>query len=115
MDGLKQKCSTATGTEPCWATFTGKSNVRAVDRQTGISHSLGADVIGNQQYFQVDVTDNGEPGASSSSQPDGYAIREGTSAGTYYQVGSPRSTFEPSPNGTQVPRAGGSVQVRLRT
>ena len=60
MEGLAQKCAIGTNgasVTPCKATFTGKSNVRAVDRQTGISYTLGAEVIGNQQYFQVDVTD----------------------------------------------------------
>jgi hypothetical protein len=123
MDGLKQLCSTTTGTEPCWATFTGKSNVRAVDRKTGISYTLGADIIGNQQSFQVDVTDNGEPGASSATNPDRYAIRIWTSSGTYYQVGTARTTFgneDPAkgplgtPDGTQVGLSGGNVQVRLK-
>jgi hypothetical protein len=51
---------------------------------------------------------NVEPGTSASTQPDGYAIRVWTSAGTYYQVGSPRTMFEPTPNGTQTPLANGN-------
>jgi hypothetical protein len=95
---------------PCKATFTGKSNVRAVDRITGVSYTLGSDVIGNQQYFQVDVTDNGEPGASSSPNPDQYAIRVWTSAGTYYQVGTPRATID-SPS-DMLNLRGGNVQIK---
>ena len=110
MDSLNQKCATPTGGMPCKATFTGKSNVRAVDRITGVSYTLGADVIGNQQYFQVDVTDNGEPGASSSTNPDQYAIRVWTSAGTYYQVGTPRATID-SPS-DMLNLRGGNVQIK---
>jgi hypothetical protein len=110
MDSLNQKCATPTGGMPCKATFTGKSNVRAVDRITGVSYTLGSDVIGNQQYFQVDVTDNGEPGASSSPNPDQYAIRVWTSAGTYYQVGTPRATID-SPS-DMLNLRGGNVQIK---
>ncbi len=94
MDGLRQKCSTDAGAESCWATITGKSNVKAIDRDTGKEYTLGADVIGNQQFFQVDVTDTGEPGSRTATSPDGYAIRVWTSEGTFYQVGAPRSSFE---------------------
>ena len=109
MDGLQQKCTTDLGSEPCWATITGKSNVKAIDRDTGIEYTLGADIIGNQQYFQVDVTDNGEPGST-----DGYAIRVWTSSGTFYQVGKPRTTFSATPDGEQIVFAGGNAQVRLK-
>jgi hypothetical protein len=109
MEGLAQKCTNpTTGAEPCWATFTGKSNVRAVDRTTGISYTLGADIIGNQQYFQVDVTDNGEPGST-----DQYAIRVYTSAGTVYQVGTSRTTIDDHAN-QMVTLGGGNIQVRLK-
>jgi hypothetical protein len=113
MDSLTQKCSTSTGTEPCWATFTGKSNVKAIDRDTGREYTLGADIIGNQQLFQVDVTDKGEPGASSATHPDGYAIRVWTNSGTFYQVGVARNSMNP-PNGTQVDLKGGNIQVRMK-
>jgi hypothetical protein len=111
MDSLVQKCATATGGLPCKATFTGKSNVRAVDRITGLSYTLGAELIGNQQYFQVDVTDNGEPGASSSTSPDQYAIRVWTTTGTYYQVGTPRTTIDDSAN-VMLGLRGGNVQIK---
>ena len=70
----------------------------AVNRQTGMSYSLG----GNRQ-FQVDVTDKGEPGASSSPAPDTYALKVWDSSGTYYQLGSPSG---------QINLNGGNVQVR---
>ena len=57
---------------------------------------------GNMQY-QVDVTDNGEPGASSAPTPDTYAIKVYDSSGTYYQLGSPTA---------QVALNGGNIQVR---
>jgi hypothetical protein len=84
---------------PCTAEFTGKNTVTAVDRVTGVAYSLG----GNYS-FQVDVTDNGEPGSSAATTPDTYAIRVWTSSGgTYYQLGTPTS---------QVPLNGGNIQVR---
>ena len=112
MSSLSQKCSTTTGATPCWATIVGGSNVKAVDRLTGIEYTLSAGAIGNQQQFQLDVTDNGEPGASSSTTPDGYAIKVSTSNGLYYQVGTARTSLDPA-NGTQVPLKGGNIQVRL--
>jgi hypothetical protein len=116
-DGLFQKCSDSIGTEPCWATFNGKSNVKAVDRQTGIAYTLGAELIGNQQSFQVDVTDRGEPGASSSAAPDSYAIKVWTSSATFYQVGTPATTDKTTGQyipGNQIQLSGGNVQVRLK-
>ena len=83
----------------CKATFTGKSNITAVNRATGVAFSLG----GNYQ-FQVDVTDNSEPGSSPGAGPDSYAIRVwDTSTGTYYQLGTPTA---------QLPIDGGNIQVR---
>lgn len=113
MDSLTQKCTTNTGGRPCWATFTGKSNVKAIDRANGREYTLGADIIGNQQFFQVDVTDNGEPGANSASTPDRYAVRVWTNSGTFYQVGTQRTSFTGTPNGVQIELAGGNAQVRL--
>jgi hypothetical protein len=97
MTQLTQSCST---TQPgiCSATFTGKANITAVNRTTGVAYGLG----GNMQ-FQVDVTDNGEPGGGSSATPDTYAIRVYSSAGTYYQLGTPTA---------QLNLVGGNIQVR---
>jgi hypothetical protein len=98
MAGLTQSCTT-TSPVVCKATFTGKSNITAVNRTTGLAYSLG----GNYQ-FQVDVTDNSEPGSSPGAGPDTYAIKVwDTSTGTYYQLGSPTS---------QVLIDGGNIQVR---
>jgi hypothetical protein len=97
MDQLNQACTTTTP-KICSATFTGKSNVTAVNRLTGVAYSLG----GNRQ-FQVDVKDNGEPGASSSTTPDTYAIKVWDNSGTYYQLGLPTS---------QIALNGGNIQVR---
>ena len=85
-------------TAVCKSTFTGKSNVTAVNRATGVAFSLG----GNRQ-FQVDVTDLGEPGSKSAPVPDTYALRVWDSSGTYYQVGSPTA---------QRALTGGNIQVR---
>ena len=97
MTQLTQSCTT---TLPiiCKATFTGKATISAVNRATGLVYGLG----GNMQ-FQVDVTDNGEPGSSSSTTPDTYAIKVYDSSGTYYQLGSTTS---------QLALNGGNIQVR---
>ena len=97
MTGLTQKCPVGS-TVGCTATFTGKSTISAVNRLTGVSYSLG----GNNQ-FQVDVTDNGEPGSSSSTTPDTYALRVWDVAGTYYRLATPT---------TQLGLKGGNIQVR---
>jgi Bacterial Ig domain/Bacterial cadherin-like domain len=97
MTALTQSCNNATP-KVCTATFTGKSNVTAVNRTTGIAYSLG----GNRS-FQVDVTDASEPGSSPGSGPDSYAIRVWDSAGTYYQFGT---------QAAQIPITGGNIQVR---
>jgi hypothetical protein len=65
---------------------------------TGVAYSLG----GNMQ-FQVNVTDKGEPGSSSSTTPDTYAIRVWDGTGTYYQLGTPAA---------QLNINGGNIQVR---
>jgi len=57
MSGLQQYCTTATPIV-CQAQFTGKNNITAVNRSTGVAYSLG----GNYN-FQVDVTDASEPGS----------------------------------------------------
>jgi len=99
MTGLSQTGDTPCPTGVvCKSTFTGKSNVTAVNRATGVAYSLG----GNRQ-FQVDVTDLGEPGASSSTTPDTYAIRVWDGSGTYYQLGTPSG---------QRNLEGGNIQVR---
>jgi hypothetical protein len=97
MSALTQKCSTATP-KVCTATFTGKANITAVNRHTGAAFGLG----GNSQ-FQVDVTDNGEPGSSSASAPDSYAIRVWNTTGTIYQLGGAAAQLE---------LEGGNIQVR---
>jgi hypothetical protein len=97
MTQLTQSCTTSPPVV-CKATFTGKANITAVNRKTGVAYSLG----GNEQ-FQVDVTDNGEPGASSSTTPDTFAIKVWDSNGTYYQLGSPTA---------QTALNGGNIQVR---
>jgi uncharacterized repeat protein (TIGR01451 family) len=98
MTALNQACTTTTPIV-CTATFTGKSTVTAVDRLTGVAYSLG----GNYQ-FEVDVTDNGEPGSKSAVIPDTYAVRVWTTTGgTYYQLGQPKA---------QVALNGGNIQVR---
>ena len=114
MDALVQKCTNtpSIGDPPCWATFTGRSNLKAVDRSTGIAYSFGSGTIGNQQSFQVDVTDAAEPGSSPGTGPDKYAIRIWTSNGTYYQVGT--SSTDIDHPGTQIPITGGNIQVRLK-
>jgi hypothetical protein len=97
MTALSQSCTT-TLPKICKATFTGKSNITAINRATGLAYSLG----GNRS-FQVDVTDAAEPGSSPGSGPDTYAIRVWDSTGTYYQFGTPTA---------QIPLNGGNIQVR---
>jgi hypothetical protein len=97
MTALTQTCTT-TAPKICKATFTGKSNVTAVNRLTGIAYSLG----GNRS-FQVDVTDASEPGSSPGAGPDSYAIKVWDNTGTYYQFGTPAA---------QIVINGGNIQVR---
>jgi hypothetical protein len=97
MSALTQKCSTTTP-KVCTSTFTGKANITAVNRDSGAAFSLG----GNHQ-FQVDVTDNGEPGSSNTPAPDTYALRVWNAGGTYYQLGAPNA---------QLKIEGGNIQVR---
>jgi hypothetical protein len=113
MGTLRQLCSDNRGTEPCWATFTGGANIYAVDRSTGNTYTLSSAHIGNQTTFQVDVTDNGEPGARNAPVPDQYAFTVHTSKGVFYQVGAPRSALGPA-NGALVDLKGGNIQVRLK-
>ncbi len=82
MQGLNIYDCDKTTTSGCKATITGKTTVQAVDRLTGVLYSIG----GNYQ-FQVDVTDNQEPG-SSGTGPDQYAIRIWDNSGTYYELGN---------------------------
>ena len=91
-------CTNTTPTV-CTASFTGKSNITAVDRQTGTAYSLG----GNYN-FQVDATDASEPGSTPGAGPDSYAIKIwDATTGTYYQLGTPTS---------QLAIAGGNIQVK---
>ena len=77
-----------------------------MDRLTGTSYTIDASVIGNQQLFELDVTDNGEPGGNSSAAPDVYALRVYTSSGPFVTVGTPAY---PNPAGSI---SGGNIQVR---
>jgi hypothetical protein len=97
MIGLTESCTTTTPVV-CKATFTGKNNITAVSRTTGVAYSLG----GNYN-FQVDVTDNSEPGSSPGAGPDTYAIRVWDGSGTYYQLATPTA---------QQKIDGGNIQVR---
>jgi hypothetical protein len=98
MGGLTMNCTTTTPTV-CTASFSGKNNITAVNRTTGVAYSLG----GNYN-FQVDVTDASEPGSTPGAGPDKYTIRVwDPTAGTYYQ-------FPGWP--AQTPIDGGNVQVK---
>lgn len=96
----------STTTNPKTAMFTGKANITAIDRLTGLAYSLG----GNYQY-QVDITDKGEPG-SGVTNPDTYAVRVFTTTGNVIVVG----TYTPSNgsfvNTAQVNIMGGNIQVK---
>jgi hypothetical protein len=98
QDSDRSGCCSTTTPKVCTATFTGKANITAVNRSTGAAFSLG----GNYQ-FQVDVTDNGEPGSSNTPTPDTYALRVWNTGGTYYQLGDPKA---------QLKLEGGNIQVR---
>ena len=89
----------------CMATITGKNNIQAVDRLTGMIYSLG----GNYQV-QVDVTDNRESNSPSSAPVDQYAIRIWNASGVYYLLGN---TYDA--NGrllVPVVINGGNIQVK---
>jgi N-acetylneuraminic acid mutarotase len=102
--GLVLSCTNSTP-KVCTSTFTGKSTITAVDRLTGTAYSQG----GNFNY-QVDLTDNGEPGASI--PPDRYATRIWDSTGNYYVLGSYGPDNTGTTNTAQVPILGGNVQVK---
>jgi hypothetical protein len=111
--GLTSACTT-TAPIKCTATFSGKANIKAINRVTGVEYSLG----GNYQY-QVDIDDYSEPGSSPGAGPDRYAIRVwDPTTGTYYQLGSPRAwnpaqlwnTADPG-FGTRLNINGGNNQV----
>ena len=112
---LNMACTTTVPVK-CTATFAGKNNIQAVDRQTGVIYSLG----GGYSY-QVDVDDYSEPGSTPGAGPDGYAIKTWNSSAIHYQVGSPRAwtadplkLWDPSYTGygTRLPINGGNIQVR---
>jgi Spy/CpxP family protein refolding chaperone len=96
----------STTTNPKTARFTGKSNITAVDRLTGLAYSLG----GNYQY-QVDVTDKGEPG-SGVVNPDTYAIRVFDANGNVIVVGTYSLNSGSFVNTAQVNIMGGNIQVK---
>jgi hypothetical protein len=99
MVGMTQNCTGTTPDVICTGTFTGKNNITAVNRATGLAYSLG----GNYN-FQVDVSDKSEPGSSPGAGPDSYALRVwDTSTGTYYQLGTPAA---------QLAIVGGNIQVK---
>ena len=87
--------STAT---PATGTFTGKTNVMAVDRITGIAYNIGA---GLNLQFQVDVTDQSE--SSASNNPDKYALRVWNTTGDFKVAGTKTA---------QLPLGGGNIQVK---
>ena len=98
MGALTQTCTTTTP-KVCKATFSGKNTITAMNRATGVATSLG----GNYS-FQVDVTDNAEPGSSPGAGPDTYAIKVWNSTTpTYYQLATPT---------VQQKIDGGNIQVR---
>ncbi|HJP67146.1 MAG TPA: cadherin-like domain-containing protein, partial [Actinomycetota bacterium] len=114
MTGLQQTGGSAgkcTPTAPCYALFNGKSNLRAVDQKTGIEYAIDSSVIGNQQSFQVEVTDRSEPGSGQTPPQDSYAIRVWTNSGTFYQAGTVTSSL--SNPGNQIVLGGGNIQVHL--
>jgi hypothetical protein len=101
---------------PCQAQLSGKSNITAVDRLTGVGYAIDASVIGNQQYFEMDVIDNGEPGSSPTPPVDIYALRVYTNNGNFLTVGGPWPmplvTGTTLPNPTSMAITGGNIQVR---
>jgi PKD repeat protein len=109
MAGLAQRCdeATATTSKVCYGRFSGKNNITAVDRQSGVAYSLG----GNYS-FQVDVTDASEPGSSPGAGPDKYSIRIWTDAGTYYALGQTAAQGTVPIGGGAIPINGGNIQVR---
>jgi hypothetical protein len=82
MQGLNVYDCPAGAKIGCKATITGKNNIQAVDRLTGVTYSLG----GNYQ-FQVDVYDNREVNSPPSDKADQYAIRVWNASGVYYMLG----------------------------
>ena len=88
-------------TTPATATFTGKNIVIAIDRITGASYNIAA---GMGLQFQVDVTDNGEPGST-----DMYALRVWNTTGSYKTVGTYTTS---GVNTSQLTIGGGNIRVK---
>jgi hypothetical protein len=87
---------------PATGAFSGRNNVFAIDRLTGVSYTISG---GLGLQFQVDVKDAGNPGTAG----DTYALRVWNSSGTYKQVG----THQPSNNTmTGVALGAGNIQVK---
>jgi hypothetical protein len=96
---------TSAATSPKTAMFTGKNNIRAVDRLTGMTY----DITGGINYqFQVDVTDRSESGSSSEGF-DSYAFRVWSVSGNYKVIGTYGSN---GTNTSQVSLTGGNLQVK---
>ncbi len=85
MGALTQSCTT-TSPKIRKAMFSGRNNITAVNRATGVATSLG----GNYQ-FRVDVTDNSEPGSSPGAGPDTYAIKVWNSTTPRLAVAPPKA------------------------
>jgi hypothetical protein len=86
---------------PATGVFTGKNNVFAIDRRTGLSYNIGA---GQGLQFEIDVTDNGN-GAGG----DTYGLRVWNNAGTYKAVGTYTGS---GANTARVTIGGGNIQVK---
>jgi hypothetical protein len=93
MKAYSQQCTLQ---RVCGATFSGKATIKAVNRGTGKTYSLGGGF-----GFDVQVTDNGEPGVRAPA--DTYTIRVSDGARTVHTVGS---------SGAGITIGGGNIQVR---
>lgn len=91
-------------TTPKTSTFTGKNNLWAVDRVTGISYNIGG---GLGLQFEVDATDTDN--TSNSTNPDLYALRLWNTTGNYKVVGTYASS---GANTSQIALGGGNIQVK---
>jgi hypothetical protein len=86
---------------PATGVFTGKNNVFAIDRLTGLSYNIAA---GQGLQFEVDLTDAGNGAAG-----DTYALRVWNNTGTYKAVGGYTASGK---NTGQVAIGGGNLQVK---
>jgi uncharacterized repeat protein (TIGR01451 family) len=99
-----QQCDAETGV--CHSRITGKASIWALDRITGVVHS-----IPGTYDFQIDSTDAAVQGNLTANGPDRYTLRVWDGTGTYYEIGS--ADTGPDLTGGDVPLVEGDIRIQV--